>query len=27
VLTEHDSIEVDTPQDALRAEAELLNLS
>ncbi len=25
VLTEHDSIEVDTPQDALRAEAELLN--
>ena len=24
VLTEHDSIEVDTPQDALRAEAELL---
>ena len=25
VLTEHDSIEVDTPQDALRAEAELLH--
>ncbi|WP_417910421.1 3-deoxy-manno-octulosonate cytidylyltransferase [Candidatus Electronema sp. PJ] len=27
VLTEHDSLEVDTPQDALRAEAELLKVA
>jgi hypothetical protein len=27
VLTEHDSIEVDTPQDLLRVEAELLKKS